>query len=152
LYGKRKDNAIASEEETTGWTRDEDCLSAHEILLIAHLDPIERRGPARSSAEILNRINWMLCDSSPTRESRALSSVSRLIGNSNEGTHRKIQLYNLGDRTMDACLNTHCNHTEPNPSGQPPNEVPLIVRVNSRVCRAFPVFKDGGRRECDQFG
>jgi hypothetical protein len=57
VYGKRRDNAIASEEETTGWTRDGVCFSAHEILLIAYLNPIERRGPTRSSAEILNRIN-----------------------------------------------------------------------------------------------
>jgi hypothetical protein len=57
VYGKRRDNAIASEEETTGWTRNGVCFSAREMLLIAHLNPIERCGPARSSAEILNRIN-----------------------------------------------------------------------------------------------
>jgi hypothetical protein len=58
MSGKRRGNAIVTEEGTTGWTRDGECFSVHEILLIARLNPIERRGPARSSAEILNRINW----------------------------------------------------------------------------------------------
>jgi NTE family protein len=68
-------------------------LSAHEILLIAHLNPLERRGPARFSAEILNRTNQGFFNSPLMRESRALSFVSRLIDNSNmpEGTLRKIQ-------------------------------------------------------------
>jgi hypothetical protein len=48
----------------------------------------QRRGPARSSAEILNRKNQTLFNSSLMRESRALSLVSRLIDSSNipEGT------------------------------------------------------------------
>jgi hypothetical protein len=47
----------SSAKKITGWTHDGECFSAHEILLIAYLNPIERRGPTRSSAEIVNRID-----------------------------------------------------------------------------------------------
>jgi hypothetical protein len=106
VYGKRMDNANASEEETTGWSRDGVCFPVHEILLIADLSPTERRGPARSSAEILTRINKMLFNSSLMRESRALSFVSRLIDDSNipEGTLRKIRLHSDVSRHVVARL------------------------------------------------
>ena len=59
---------------------------------IAHPNPIERRELPRSAAEILNWINVMSFNSSPMRESRAISFVSLLIDNSkiDEGTLRKI--------------------------------------------------------------
>jgi NTE family protein len=65
------------------------------VLPSVYPNPIERCEVSRAAAEILNRINAMSFNSSPMRELRAISFVSRLIDNIKirEGTLRKILIH-----------------------------------------------------------
>src|SRR4029079_8521750 len=50
-------------------------------VVIAHINPINRKGVPKTATEILNRINEVSFNSSLMREMRAISFVSKLIDN-----------------------------------------------------------------------
>src|SRR4029079_3034794 len=50
-------------------------------VVIAHINPINRKGVPKTATEILNRINEISFNSSLMREMRAISFVSKLIDN-----------------------------------------------------------------------
>jgi NTE family protein len=48
-------------------------------IVIVHVNPLEREVPPRTAAEILDRVNEISFNSSPMREMRAISFLTRSL-------------------------------------------------------------------------